>query len=247
MNKKLITIGLVVIAIVSVVAFKHVAKADIYGSSLVTWWTLDFSRYSTGASGVLDSSGGGLDGTQFNTPTQIATPVQQGLTFNGTTQYLNRDAGPIPLSGVPLTMCYWAKGNMVLSMLATNPITVDNWTGWYITTAAVTTNENSFASIVNNSNYNSAVWQHLCAVHATNSSHIFYVNGIPSATDTTLVTPLPLVGTFRVTVGATYHGSALDNFQAGSADDIRVYNRALSTAEIVEMYNNGLPFFNNNF
>jgi hypothetical protein len=81
-------------------------------------------------------------------------------------------------------------------------------------------------------------WAHLAVTHAwgtTNSA--FYVNGNVQSASTN--TTLPYTGgTQSGSIGALLYNSDT-NPLLGKIDDVRVYNRALSAAEITALYNGG--------
>ncbi len=89
-------------------------------------------------------------------------------------------------------------------------------------------------------------WTHLVGsferVGQTNFLKI-YVNGVlDNSREWGYPTDYSAVGAAPLTVGASRDGGGnMSNFFSGSIDDVRVYNRALSAAEIMSDYQNGWP------
>jgi len=77
-------------------------------------------------------------------------------------------------------------------------------------------------------------WIHVVGVY-NSTDIILYINGIQNNTNTqtgnvTNGTALPLLAN---------SGDSGDKFLEGSLDEIRIYNRSLSSAEITEIFNSG--------
>jgi hypothetical protein len=212
------------------------AQANIYGSSLVGWWTLDSNHYGTGAGGVIDSSGSGNNGTQVGTPTLVAGKLGQALSFNGTSQYV--DTGSWSNSLTSISVCAWVKPTS-----GTRQDIVSKWSfGAYqynllqgttankftfyisITGGAAIASSNSVTTIV------AGTWYHLCGTY-DNSNIKLYVNGAQE-------------GVNIAQTGNLYNGSSQDNLIGesgdaifdGSLDDIRIYNRALTAGDVAQLY-----------
>jgi sulfatase modifying factor 1 len=82
-------------------------------------------------------------------------------------------------------------------------------------------------------------WVHLVAVSDTHGQRQIFVNGVSVASGTDLQygaeLPLLLIGADRYLSGHPAHGGGNANFQ-GYLGSVRVYDRALSTAEVGQLY-----------
>jgi len=73
---------------------------------------------------------------------------------------------------------------------------------------------------------------HLLTFTMTNGSAVFYVDGVARSSQTYNVT-----FTFTGNVGIGYRPDNEDNGFYGTLDDVRIYNRALSSNEVAQLYN----------
>ncbi len=74
-------------------------------------------------------------------------------------------------------------------------------------------------------------WYQVTLIYA-NSSMYLYINGTLKWTGTQSGTS----GNYNMTIGAAQYAT-YSRYLSGSIDDVRVYNRALSAAEIAALYN----------
>jgi hypothetical protein len=78
-------------------------------------------------------------------------------------------------------------------------------------------------------------WYHVVAVYNSLSGHKIYIDGVLNNSESTLLTAD--VPTDTVYIG--YRQDATPGKFDGSIDDVRIYKRALSNAEIKRLYNMG--------
>ena len=204
---------------------------------LVGWWPLDGN--------ASDMSGNGNDGVVYGA---ILTSDRNGLlnkaySFNGTNSYIQ-----IPykssLNAVPITYSIWCSAN-VLNSLHGSPLT-SRYTSpssgisiykspentWYLMTGI---SGNEWSSVPTNVSVELNQWvKLLVSINATEA--IFYVNGNPSQTINNFVANTS--GSLRIGAGAT-ETSSPQFFFKGLIDDLRIYDRALSAAEVQALYNLG--------
>ncbi len=206
-------------------------------TSLKGYWS--FNGPDIASTTAYDRSGAGNIGTLTNGPSITEGKMGQALSFDGSNDYVSVATAPVTAS--PLTLTAWIKttaSGVPLSMLNSS---ASPWYGFYI---GVTSGTSVSCSSVNNNVFTSSTssmtagqWQFVACVMSSTTSRTVYVNGSAGTTDTTSSTVTTLPNT--VTVGATNHTSAFDNFFTGSIDEVRVYNRALSASEIQSLYNMG--------
>jgi hypothetical protein len=82
-----------------------------------------------------------------------------------------------------------------------------------------------------NTTYTTGVWKHICWVVSGSSSKI-YVDGVEEASESASFPTTSNSLTDDVIIGAYSSGTNLYSFMSGKQDDIRIFNRALTTAEI---------------
>jgi hypothetical protein len=92
--------------------------------------------------------------------------------------------------------------------------------------------------IATGTNGNDGAWHHVCSVNASATSHTMYLDGAFVATDTSNV-PFPVTHNGRIGDLAGQYGEL--DFYNGLVDDLRIYNRALSAAEVGELYSAPAP------
>ena len=122
-------------------------------------------------------------------------------------------------------------------------------TGNYLSFAAYWNSASSYWDSA--AGLSTGAWTHVCVTYSnslTTNDPIFYINGAVSAT-TEIATP---AGAYETGTGGTVQisSSLITKKFDGLISDVRVYNRILSAAEILEMYNrrsmndniNGLVF-----
>jgi len=228
-------------------------------SGLVGYWTFDGADTpwtSTTAATTLDTSGQNNTGTLTNM-SQSTSPtigkIGQGLNFDGSNDYVN--VGTSLDFTSPFTMTAWIKPKTVstgvsvydgdniihkggaasdppynkqLTLFGTNEL------GWFSETAStnyvvITTGD---AIIVN-------TWQLVTAVY-NGTNMTLYVNGIAKGGPTAI--EAPSAGSENVYLGGQTGG--LGTSFDGTIDDVRIYNRALSIAEVEDLYRMGTATVN---
>ena len=211
------------------------ASSDIT-SGLIDWW-----KFNGNAQASI-----GEDLSLFNTPT--LTTGQNGqlngaYIFNGSNQYGTLTSKPITSSSSNFTISAWVKrarnasgDEEIISEWAqsiagqqqfyfgfenSNMRFSDTWTPVTVAGAG-TTGSWIFVVGVNDSTNNNAYLYMNGALAATKGSRLTFVN--------------PATNLFLGRQGE-YSGGA--EYIAANIDDVRIYNRALSSTEVTTLYNNG--------
>lgn len=223
------------------------------GSGLVGYWTFDGPKTNWETGTIQDSSGQGYT-AQMSGMSTITSPVAgkvgQALEFSGgTTAYLT--AGDITQlnSASAFTLSGWArqtasnearvfagKGDSGTALILTETYSDGNW---YV---EVRNGGTTYAYLPSYKTYAPAgSWFHWAMVYngtaATDAGKLkLYINGVEMSL--TYAGPIPsttanLSGK-PFTIG--YNGYVPTWTWRGAQDDVRVYNRALSTAEIRALY-----------
>ena len=214
---------------------------------LLAHWTFDEAAAGTVAA---DSSGFGLDATPSApppTPIRDVPPVHfpdpYSLSFDGQDQWL--DAGnPVLLNaGGAISIAAWVR-----------PATTDGYHN--IVAHGYRDNPNFEISLrINAGNYEFTYWNfpdheavapipasdvggwvHLCGVF-DGSAYSLYRNGaLAASTADTTVPPASVDAPWAIGARAPQPDGGLERLMQGEIDDVRIYGRALSAAEVQALY-----------
>ena len=215
---------------------------------LVGWWKFSEGRGTTAA----DSSGNGNAMTLFNGVSWVAGQIGNAISANGTNQYGSVPA--INLSGTStVTVAFWA--NRTYSTTAESVMLEDSTnynnsatgfgffpddTGCNGIAAAV--NGNVGYSVNCYSQPSSGAWHHLAIIYdktqAGSKQTALYIDGVLQ-TPTSSPNTAQNTNSFGNNPIYLFSRGGTQFFNAGKADDLRIYNRALSAAEIQQLYQAG--------
>lgn len=215
-------------------------------SGLVGHWTFDGSKLT--ATQALDSSGNSNTGTLNGGVTPTFGKIGQGLKFDGGSGYIEKTVANFQSSDQIGTISFWAK----LTNSAENYMIIssDTATTNYYLCAGIASGKvfvQQYSTPSNNYVYgttavNDGQWHHV-VITSNGSAWTFYIDGTVDAGNI-------LVGSNNgnwfadtanrdnVVIGALKRTSVSDYF-SGSLDDVRIYNRVLSTAEVLQLYRGG--------
>ena len=202
----------------------------LYNESLVGHWLLD-----EGSGNIAYDKAGDNDGTIAGSASYQTGVIGQCLDFNGTTDYVminnsssfdtealtisawiyptSASQGTIVSKNVPFAIMHSPDGNIQFGIYAgTTP-------GWDWVTGSVTVKLNT--------------WTHIVCTYDTTSMTI-YVNGALDTTKTHSIGGSLFTDVSNLYIG--YGTPGLNQFFAGSIDDVRVYNMAISQATASQIY-----------
>jgi hypothetical protein len=223
---------------------KSASLNTIAPGSLVLWHTFDGPYLNTTTS--TDRSGQANNGALTNGPVPNLGKIGQALKFDGINDYVI-SSGSTGISGdVPVTMSMWLKPTTIsTAMIAANMYGGSKYFGIFL-------NVNGNGEIGLEGGYCGAEttagtlkanqWQHI--VVAKDAGEIvantrIYVDGsLKSVSAGPYGTCTPTYGTGPVTIGSGW-SSYTDYPFSGLIDDFRLYNKALSAAEISALYVQG--------
>lgn len=184
---------------------------------------------------VTDSSGNGLNGTAFNTPTYVAGKYQTGINFNGTTQYVSvPDSAFLEGSSGNISVFFWA--NFVDGGTA---ISKDGGgTGYRVLPRAgldwlVTVGVNNCSRGVGPA---TGVWIHHGFTY-NNSIVKIYENAVQVGTDIS-IGAVTLANANAMNIGRSISGGS---YIPATMDEVNIWQRVLSGAEITTLYNSTCP------
>ncbi|HUX35695.1 MAG TPA: LamG domain-containing protein, partial [Candidatus Paceibacterota bacterium] len=209
-------------------------------NGLVGYWKFDEGQGTS----TQDSSGNGNTGTlSASPPGWVSGKVGDALSFNGTNYVSVPDsASDDPISAWTLSALVkrsstgiqhdiiekydWTAGNGNFAMRI---LSSDKLIAYLINGTVSASCGNTVTSI------GSGNWYHVAATYDSSISTLkCYVNGSVEATNAA-VSIVPLNSTVTLKIGC--QGNDCSNKFNGLIDDVRIYNRALSAAEIMALYN----------
>lgn len=209
----------------------------------VAEWT--FAANTITGSTVQDTSGNGLNASIVGTPVQGPGVTGQALTFDGSTSYLLTQPSPLPAFSGNLTLSAWIKttnssrNETIVSKYNTSgsedgyilETTSAGYVGVHIGGDNVSGTPNQ--DILDAANkINNGEWHHVAAIIRPEQDISIYVDGGLSSIFYLTIFPQSLSSA----VGIAGPASHVANLFTGSLDDVRIYNSALSTAQIAQIY-----------
>ncbi len=219
-------------------------------SGLVGHWTFDGKNL---VSNVADSSGQGNNGMMsgFTSTSSAVTAGKMGqaLRFDGGDDYINlqNPASLIFSSNSSFTLSVWVKttstadqrivyryfsGQDIIGLV--NNTCVANKASFNIRDA----NAAGYKCVSSTTNTNDGKWHHIVGVRNVSTDLIYiFVDGVME-NSTSDDTTSGFNGANNLwTIGRA--ATAASNYFSGSVDDVRIYSRALSNSEILQLYNIG--------
>jgi hypothetical protein len=204
----------------------------------VGWWKLDENTGTLAA----DSSGSNNNGSLTNGPTWTAGRMGSALAFDGVNDSVTiPHSSALDLAGA-FSMAAWV--NPAASTTNFKSVMVKNYSHFfYASSKGYCGNGVVLAGFVGSGTRNNVcdrnplpvnAWTHLAA---TNDGSVLrlYRNGV--MTSSAAVTGAPVASTGTLQLGASRYGESFN----GKLDDARVYNRALSAAEVLALFNAAAP------
>jgi hypothetical protein len=207
-------------------------------AGLVAWYKLDET------SGVVasDSSGNGKNGSLINGPVWVSGKIGNGLNFDGGDDHVQLPNGLMSAVN-DFTICAWVKldanngWNRIFDFGTgtSNYMFLSPSAGGGPLRYAITTTSNGSEQIVDApSKLPTGAWQHV-TVTLSGTTCKLYVNGAQVGQNTAMtLKPSGLGTTTQTWIGKSQWGDPLYD---GLIDDFRIYNRALSTTEITQIFN----------
>ena len=229
---------------IAIVALSINAFAQIPVNGLVGYWPFNGNAN--------DESGNGNNGT-IHGATLTADRfgnINSAYSFNGTNNWIegNTTIGNFGLSDFTISCWIVAlTGSLEETYIGkrSDGTYGNNWFGAidppsriaYWDVDADNTGKNHYV-IYSNLILNTSNWYNIVFQREGNNWRLF-INGVENAT---LTTPAiqNINNTAPFTIGARYWDTNLTGYFTGKIDDVRMYNRALSSSEITSLYNEGL-------
>jgi len=250
MFSKILTTTFVLVVAIAISMYANVARAQIVTNGLVSYW--DFNRVT---GNTVEDVWGNNEGTIIGSPKTVAGRIGNALEFNGSSdcvdcgndKSLNFDRND------SFSFCAWIKPNEILGYQAIVAKMDSAWKGYvfFISGTDEPNNPAALGTVLSNTNVandlvcytpsNSMTtdWNFVCITFAGTSNIAgtkFYLNGKnqeistvrDGLTDTMLTTPSLKIGREDVDSFPMWFG--------GIIDEVSVYNRALSEAEVLQNF-----------
>lgn len=217
---------------------------DHLNNGLIGYWKMD---ENTGTTSTADSSGNGKTGTFVNIDSTdwVAGKFGSNLDFDGSTEYITVASPSLPTSDY--TYSAWvnldANSDETIFEAFNAAGSADEFSLGVTTSGAagrieVTNNDGS--SFRSTNSISTGSWSHVAATRQ-GSLITIYINGSPDPTTNTDGTSLDF-GSCSLVLGADVDNAAsnctssVGNYTDGRMDELRIYNRALTPAEIQKLY-----------
>lgn len=210
-------------------------------NGLVGYWKMDEASWNGTSGEVLDASGNENNGVRVGNATTAAGKFGNGGTFDGTGDYTSVSDSAV-FNAANLTYSGWVKFDNITSdaynaliakhgqMIFYLPGSSNNF-AFYVYGSGGTNCEtvNAYSS----SNFTNGTWYHFAATYNGKNKKIF-VNGSEVASSA-----CSLSGYTDNANSLTFGGVNFDSVYDldGTIDELRIYNRALSPAEVRQLYN----------
>lgn len=214
-----------------------IAQAAAPREGLIGWWTMDTNDMSSTGATLYDKSGQNNNGTVTGTTTSTGR-IGQSRTFNGTSDtIIAADNASLRFGVGSFTLSAWIKtsntndrniidkyaatggGGQYSMQISSNKLRCWTWN------AAYGPVQSSNTTITDNK------WHHvLCSVSSDGTTVTVYVDGAADGSNTATAKNSDSDSTFKIGSNST------PTYFTGSLDDVRIYNRALSAAEVAQLY-----------
>jgi hypothetical protein len=206
-------------------------RQGVVTNGLEIWW-----RMMPGQETV-DSSGNGRTLTLYNSPTPVAGPGSGGaLSFNGVNkiaQYAT-GLGSLPAISVSCFVAANAVSPPDAVLVGENNAFVEYQLLWYASANTmywqIQDTSNNFTNGSNSYVMNHTNWIHIVGTYSPGATRL-YINGVLGSGVGTTTTGLVKDGAGVSAVGGQFNGAASFYFN-GRIADVRIYNRALTAAEV---------------
>ncbi|MBL8210482.1 MAG: putative Ig domain-containing protein [Bryobacterales bacterium] len=200
-------------------------------SSPVGHWTMDDGSGST----VSNARGSALYGGLVGPGAWTAGRIGRALRLSGGGHVRVEDAPDLRASNFTISLWFKAASTSAVQMLVSKPFgrSADNSVAIYLANGRIHFHTSGFAGAMSSEPVPAGVWTHL-AIGKHQGTATMYVNGVvvstAAAPETVMFDAQPLL------FGAEDDGSGImATFANGELDDVRLYNRGLTAAEVYSL------------
>jgi len=217
-------------------------------SGMTAWWSLDFSARDQ----RVDLAGYNNYGTMLNNPLQVAGKVMGALQFDGVDDYVEvADHSELNFGTGNFSFDAWIKTNAKTGV----EVLVDKRKGYnlgysfFLNDGYLSVQLADGSGFFGYTNYASPVfvadgnWHHI-AVTVTRSNNqgiLFYLDGVPTQFGNPTTHQSTLNNTDNLRIGKNSAAGNIDPIGTfnGILDEIELFNRVLTPAEVLSIYNAG--------
>lgn len=231
------------------IAHSNTTTGTGLNAGLVGYWTMDGGSINWRANTMADQSGSGNTGTlvlMSTTSSPVAGKTGQALKFNGTNQYVSAGNASAANFGPNqnFSIAFWMK--TTASPASAKPFAkadVDSsgagW-GFYQSGAALfikIADGSSSRYEISLTNMNDGKWHYVTySINRSGNCNRYKDGVLVGTTGCSAWASVDLTNSLNLTLGAN---SSANGYWQGSLDDARIYNRALSTQEVQQLYLQG--------
>jgi hypothetical protein len=234
---------------------QYYAGNDVWmDTALLGWWKFDEGSGTV----AKDSSGNQRDGTVYGNPTwqTSGSPVGNSgyLEFDGLddyvdVNYITRDAFLLPVYTVSMWFRIDGSDTDERNLISVTNSELNHGMLLSVNRDVVGTMRYlhrhpflyamgpPYENIYTTTTYNDGFWHHAVAVRASDNNRLLYVDGLQVGSEPNAITAFD--APMRVILGALFSSGYTQGgrWWNGAIDDVRIYNRALSAAEVTAIYN----------
>lgn len=216
-------------------------------TGLVGWWTFDGPTMRTN---VGDSSGQGNNGALLGfgatSSAVVAGKMGQALQFDGSSNsiYAGTSASTDLVSTMTISAWVYPRNLANFPSLIGKRNSTNNWPFVLILTASnqlqLYSDAGSALNVISDASLPLNKWTYI-TVTRSGTTITFYFNGVPQSGGTLTLAQGSSAPSALLCLGSQSIGGSLcnSNLFNGLLDDVRLYNRALSSAEVKQLYNSG--------
>src|SRR3989344_5667051 len=206
-------------------------------NGLVGYWKMDEASWSGAAGEVLDASGAGNNGVRAGNATTAAGKFGNGGSLDGTGDYVNAgNNSSLNFTTSDFTISVWLKATDAGGTVIERGLSqTDGYSIMYDPYFHFLTHQSgAYTYCRSQTAVSTTAWQHWVAVRQGANMRL-YLNGkedtpYTGGDCTAISNPVTSTRNFNIGTGNTWGDTA------GTTDEVRVYNRALSVKEIVDLY-----------
>jgi len=223
-----------------------ITKAGPAGSSLVGNWS--FNGQDMGTTSARDMSGNNNTGWLINGVKRVTGISGQALSFDGVDDEVSV-SNPAPYSNINnLTISAWIKPSSDGSIAALNGgssyvFSLYLSSGRLNMASGWTTGANYDGNVASNASIDETGnnWTFVTGVYQSSTNMKLYINGALDNTSGLVGATLENISGYPFYIGIHIDPDSglLQNYFPGLIDEVRIYNRALSVSEIMDLYRVG--------
>ena len=210
-------------------SFTTISEGDV---NLASWW-----KFDEGTGTIAYDSAGDNDGQLVNGPIWTTGKINGGLGFDGVNDYVDCGSGPSNYDNI--TVSTWMKTS-TQGALVSNRDSGGSYGTWFtLFSNLIEIGDNSqggYRWLTFNTPTLDGSWHHVVYTK-DGTNHAIYVDG---ALDRSFTSNADISQVRPMFIGLRWNRSNSPFWFNGTIDDVRIYDRALSAAEVWQLYQSGL-------